>query len=72
MVVLATMVASGLAFGIGVTLYKLRTDPHVIWHHRKEHPFPWLDVKPDQNLKMIDTSGRHSEKDKKSRLATWT
>ena len=61
LVVLATMVASGCAFGVGVTLFKLRKDPHVVWHHRHQKPFPWLDVEPDQNLKMIDTSGRHSE-----------
>ncbi|KAG9317146.1 Aldo/keto reductase family-domain-containing protein [Chiua virens] len=50
----------GLAVG-GATWYlgRLATGPTVVWS--KSNPTPWNNVKPDENIKMMDPSGNFSK-----------
>ncbi|KAI5982284.1 hypothetical protein EDC04DRAFT_2844394 [Pisolithus marmoratus] len=47
----------GLAVG-GATWYltRLARGPTVVW--TKSNPTPWNDVKPDENVKMMDVNNR--------------
>ncbi|KAG8218325.1 Aldo keto reductase [Butyriboletus roseoflavus] len=53
----------GLAVG-GATWYltRLAQGPSVVW--TRSNPTPWNDVKPDENTKMLDPSGKFSKKPK--------
>ncbi|KAF9224340.1 hypothetical protein BS17DRAFT_779654 [Gyrodon lividus] len=57
----------GLAVG-GATWYlaRLARGPTVVW--TKNNPTPWNDVKPDENTKLMDPSGKLSKSWSRDRL----
>ncbi|KAL4075684.1 hypothetical protein J3A83DRAFT_4089212 [Scleroderma citrinum] len=50
----------GMAVG-GATWYlaRLARGPTIVW--TKNNPTPWNDVKPDENVKMMDVNNRFSK-----------
>ncbi|KIM67746.1 hypothetical protein SCLCIDRAFT_20769 [Scleroderma citrinum Foug A] len=50
----------GLAVGgAGWYLTRLARGPTIVW--TKNNPTPWNDVKPDENIKMVDVNNRFSK-----------
>ncbi|KAJ2850350.1 hypothetical protein IWW36_001967 [Coemansia brasiliensis] len=41
--------------------------PDVVWN-KKDNPYPWLDVQPNENVKLMDPNGRFEKQWSRSRL----
>jgi len=47
-------------------LYRLARGPTVVW--TKNNPTPWNEVKPDENIKMMDVNGQFAKSWSRDRL----
>ncbi|KAF8138120.1 hypothetical protein EV363DRAFT_510741 [Boletus edulis] len=52
--------------GAGWYLGRLAQGPSVVW--TKSNPTPWNSVKPDENIKMMDPSGKFAKSWTRDRL----
>ena len=56
------MVGGGAVAGISLSIRNLAKDPNLVWINRHTHPFPWLSVTQDRNLKLISVNRKFEQR----------
>ncbi|TPX58583.1 hypothetical protein PhCBS80983_g03017 [Powellomyces hirtus] len=63
LVLLAGAVGFGLSAAAFIGTHILKNDPTVVLRRKKDDPYPWIHVTPDQNLKLYSVNRKFEKRE---------